>query len=69
MRYLSVTKAAKITGIPLRTLQRWCKQKKLPSIKRGGVKLWLIDLQALKQKGGIAESELAFQLVAGRSAA
>jgi hypothetical protein len=53
-----------LSGIPVSTLRRWCQQRRIPAIKRGGVKLWLLDLQELKKKGGIGESTLISQLVA-----
>lgn len=45
-RHVKLAEASEISGIPVRTLQRWCKQDRVPSY-RLGPKLWFIDLASL----------------------
>ena len=43
------------TGIPLRTIQHWCKTKRISAARRGP-KLWFINMRKLRE---LREGELA----------
>jgi hypothetical protein len=66
MRYVSIKRAAEISGIPERTFRRWCAEGKVRAIKRAGARSWYIDLMGLKV-GGDAQRTLCWALFHGMS--
>jgi hypothetical protein len=51
--WVRVSEAAKLSGLPPRSLRRWCEDGHLPAKKRGAV--WYVSLRHLKRATGEAE--------------
>lgn len=67
LRWMPAARAAAILGVPLRTMQWWCKERKLPASKPFRTKTWFIDLAALKRSRTSDDTSIWAELAAAEA--